>query len=1228
MTILNDNGNELVEAYLGTAYDIVKSVQGSLTEITSVQGALTAITAVQNDLANINAVGNDLSNIDIVAGLAAAVTALGAIAADITAVAGVTTEVVSINAITADIAAVGGISGDISTVAGISGDVTSVAGVASDVTTVAGVTANVATVAGVSTNVSTVAGIAPAVSTVAADGADIGVVAGISGDVSTVAGVSSNVTTVSNISTDVTTVANNFTSGIGFAPLVRQYQPNIDNYQSTSYKNSLESYFSQFNTEVLISTRDYNSPLSTTSTSVMDIGLDGPRLISMTGSVTKAISGNYPASSLSGLTSGTSNPISTASILDRGLRFTNGQVITPDVSLEKNIYTVSFVLSTTLAFPGTIISKLHSGTFATLNVGVFDGKVSANTLESSGTVINPFRGTTLVNDGIPRLITVVSTLTDLSIYVNGVLDAHETYASTASIGVRTTPVRIGLSVIQGTSFIGDVSTLFVSSDVFTAAQVLESYKRWSNIKYVPFDPFTAIAQETMTYSSGLLDGGLNVYTGGSWQKNSTIGVSTKSGTTAPNASESHLNVQGEIWDGSNWTAIGGGGGGNATIGTHNISSTTSPANTDETPVSYNGNVGGPTIWDSTRWVAISNFGTNTKTGITAPVAGESLFNSQVQLFKGGVWRDIATFDGATTGSTINPGTTTTAPVSYNGTVVTQPIIWDGTRWVLVKNHGTNTKTGTTVPSAGESVINTSGEIWDGSNWSSSGLAPVTDLTPVSSSIPPIILTPYDQAVINKSPIVYYKLDEVGGSTFKDNSGFNRDATITGTVSLGSASLIPGDTAGKSADFSGSVGSASPSNFAHPNNSLTVVLTVKGNWSTSGTLFSKFDTVNSAKVFSVQAAAGGQIICSVYSGGAPLSVTTASALNDSNAHLVIFTWNGSTRTVYVDGALSATTSGTAVNISTASGKLTIGALENLTDVAVSQLDGLSVHSNVFSAVDVTNLYNDWLGSGATVLASTIAPSSLANYPVGYSSNSVNSPTIWNGSNWVSVSQFATNQNTGSVAPGTGEAFINKFGLVWSGTRWEDVPVKPLVLTLPNTVAPVDKEVAVSHVGLDPSTPIIYNGSRWVLTSNYGSNSKVGSTAPSTGESMINVNGEIWDGFNWTAVVGTTTTTGNLTASTNISFSTGTALPKATRNSDGLVVLSGIFISTAAITTNSSVASIPAGFRPDRTVTALAVATVGSTPATVRLQITTTGVVSTLDALPDANSWDLASISYYN
>jgi len=182
LTPLNNlTANDLVEQYIGTAYDNVKAVADNATNINAV---------VANE-ENINLAAGLSANIDIVADNALNINKVAAIDAAVTTVAGIDTNVTTVAGMEANVATV----------------VTET--FKSPVTAVAADEVDIGLVAGSIGNVNIVASepFKSQVTAVSADSSDIGIVAEDIDNVNTVAGLSGDMAAIQALSGDITQVA-------------------------------------------------------------------------------------------------------------------------------------------------------------------------------------------------------------------------------------------------------------------------------------------------------------------------------------------------------------------------------------------------------------------------------------------------------------------------------------------------------------------------------------------------------------------------------------------------------------------------------------------------------------------------------------------------------------------------------------------------------------------------------------------------------------------------------------------------------------------------------------------------------------------------------------------------------------------------------------------------------------------------------------------------------------
>lgn len=181
-------GNELVEQYIGTAYDNVKAVAQNLDAINTVITQFDAITTVSAGINDITAVGGALQTIIDVSGNLSDISTTADNAANITAVAANEANINAVVAAVPQIDVIAPLASDLNTVASDITSVTTVAGSIGAVNLVNGMLSSVVTVAGINTEITNLGAIATDISSLDNISSEIVLVANNIPDIQLVAG--------------------------------------------------------------------------------------------------------------------------------------------------------------------------------------------------------------------------------------------------------------------------------------------------------------------------------------------------------------------------------------------------------------------------------------------------------------------------------------------------------------------------------------------------------------------------------------------------------------------------------------------------------------------------------------------------------------------------------------------------------------------------------------------------------------------------------------------------------------------------------------------------------------------------------------------------------------------------------------------------------------------------------------------------------------------------------
>jgi hypothetical protein len=172
-----------------------------------------------------------------------------------------------------------------------------------------------------------------------------------------------------------------------------------------------------------------------------------------------------------------------------------------------------------------------------------------------------------------------------------------------------------------------------------------------------------------------------------------------------------------------------------------------------------------------------------------------------------------------------------------------------------------------------------------------------------TSLPPP--TPYAQTVLADSPLAYWRFDEASGTTARDFSGNGHDATYMGGVQLGGPGAIAGESDG-AAIFDGSSGYVDAGDlFAFAGSQAFSVEAWVRSVSEAGYggIFSREDVAGgppSEGYLGFVSPSNGVYGFQRLDGNDLTSVTSTASASGQYDH-VVATYDGTTMTIYVDGA---------------------------------------------------------------------------------------------------------------------------------------------------------------------------------------------------------------------------------------------------------------------------------------------------------------------------------------
>ncbi len=155
---------------------------------------------------------------------------------------------------------------------------------------------------------------------------------------------------------------------------------------------------------------------------------------------------------------------------------------------------------------------------------------------------------------------------------------------------------------------------------------------------------------------------------------------------------------------------------------------------------------------------------------------------------------------------------------------------------------------------------------------------------------------YDQAVLDRNPIGYWRLNESSGTTAADSSTSNNDGTYVGTPTLGATGLLVGDSDKAVAfDTAGEKVNVSP----HPDISNGFTISMLASW--DGSNPTEGGRVASSTIFKFSRLGSGEWQIQVRRSSWPWAgVTSDDQMIAGQTYHLAATWDGSTLLLYVDG----------------------------------------------------------------------------------------------------------------------------------------------------------------------------------------------------------------------------------------------------------------------------------------------------------------------------------------
>lgn len=225
-------------------------------------------------------------------------------------------------------------------------------------------------------------------------------------------------------------------------------------------------------------------------------------------------------------------------------------------------------------------------------------------------------------------------------------------------------------------------------------------------------------------------------------------------------------------------------------------------------------------------------------------------------------------------------------------------------------------------------------------------------------------TPYTAAVLNNSPIAYYRLDETTGSTVaKDSSGLGNNGTYTGTaqITYGVTGPLSNDSNNKGISVNNSGGVygvvKSPALTMTANAGFSIELWVNATGNANGTLFNISNEGGANPYYWLYFAGSTLVRIELGGGGTYVSGGSSTLSNAAGTwHHVVFTetYASNTAVIYWDGVIVYNnTLGTSYKPSAEN--IYFGSYQgggSAPDSIVGSLDDIAVYNTVLQQADVT------------------------------------------------------------------------------------------------------------------------------------------------------------------------------------------------------------------------------------------------------------------------------------
>lgn len=250
------------------------------------------------------------------------------------------------------------------------------------------------------------------------------------------------------------------------------------------------------------------------------------------------------------------------------------------------------------------------------------------------------------------------------------------------------------------------------------------------------------------------------------------------------------------------------------------------------------------------------------------------------------------------------------------------------------------------------------------------------------------MSAYSTLVLASSPVVYYRLGESTGTTAVDSSGHGINGTYIGTFTLGEAGAIKSDP--DTAVLFGPPSAPGGAGLVAVSANAALLLPIVTYEAWFKTTDVQGDTIISANAFGgsyfimVQVTATGQVEAQT-----PWlsSLTSPLSYNDAGWHLMNLTYDGTTETLYIDGAAVASGMGTPTAISGTPQLFLAERIDTDSNNFFGVLDEVAIYPTALSPATITAHYNNKVATMSAYSTLILAGNPVAYYRLGESSGTV-------------------------------------------------------------------------------------------------------------------------------------------------------------------------------------------------------------------------------------------------